>query len=119
MAKMGVGVCLVQVLDDHLKNGKQIVKLKIVSSETLDITSGVPQGSLLDSLLFCIVINDLHDVLRSNYPYNFADNLNVLSIRRGHDQLKADLDAKISWITENKTGLAMDKSSKIHFRGYK
>ena len=53
IAKQGVGGCLLQVLDDYLKNRKQFVRVDNVSSETPDKTtsgSGVPQGSLLDSL---------------------------------------------------------------------
>ena len=68
IAKTGVGGCLVQVLDDYLKNRKKFVRVDNVRSKTLDVTSGVPQGSLLGPLLFCIFFDDLPEVLRFSYP---------------------------------------------------
>ena len=42
IAKMGVGGCLLQVSDEHQKYRKEFVRIDIVSSQTLDVTSGVP-----------------------------------------------------------------------------
>ena len=80
------------------------------------------QGFLLGPLLISFFINDqpdVLDVLRFSYPYIIADDLKLLIIKRGHDQLQADLDAIRNWVTENKMGLAMDNCTTIYFRGYK
>ena len=79
---MDVGGCLLQVLDDYQKNRKQFVRVDNVISETPDVTSRVPQGSLLGPLRFCIFINDLPDALSFSYPYIFADDLKLLSINK-------------------------------------
>ena len=73
--QIGVGGCFLEVLIDYLHNRRQFVRADNTSSQFLEITSGVPQGSLLGPLLFCVLINDLPDVLRFSDPYLFADDL--------------------------------------------
>ena len=117
VAKIGVGGCLLEVLVDYLTNRKQYVRVENTSSDTLDVTSGVPQGSLLGPLLFCIFINDLPDVLVFCLPFIFADDLKILSIRASFWEIQDDLDAIEKWVKKNKMALAMDKCWKIIFRG--
>ena len=58
VANIGVGGCLLEIIVDYLDNRKQFVRVDSTRSETLDVTSGVPQGSLLGPLLFCILAMD-------------------------------------------------------------
>ena len=47
-------------------------------SQAADVTSGIPQGSVLGPVLFVLYINDLPDVVR-NEVYLFADDTNIYS----------------------------------------
>ena len=69
MSNIGVGGCFLEIIADYLSNRKQFVRADNFSSETLEITSGVPQGLLIGPLFLCIFINDLPEVLKFSDPY--------------------------------------------------
>ena len=106
-----------QVVRQLLHNRKQFVRVDNTRSETLDVTSGVPQVSLLGPLLFCIFINDLPDVLVFSDPFIFADDLKILAVKKTFWQVQNDLNGIEQWLNENKMKLAMDKCAKLSIRG--
>ena len=60
-----------------MSNSKEYVSVNGATSDYLDITCGVPQGSVLGSLLFLIYINDLRSISKALSFYLFADDTNT------------------------------------------
>ena len=114
---IGVGGCLLEILIDYLSDRRQYVRVDNTSSKILDITSGVPQGSLLFPILFCIFINNLPDVLMFSEPFTFADDFKILAVQRSYWEVQDDLHGIENWIIQNKMELAIDKFAYLNFRG--
>ena len=61
----------------YLSNRKQYVSVNGHTSDKLQVTHGVPQGSVLGPLVFLIFINDLPNVSKFLQFYLFADDTNI------------------------------------------
>ena len=61
----------------YLSKRKQYVSVNGDTSEYLNMSCGVPQGSVLGPLLFLIYINDLPDVSKDLSFHHFADDTNI------------------------------------------
>ena len=68
-------------LASYLSNRKQFVSINDYKSNLADIKCGVPQGSILGSLLLLIYINDLHAVIKYSEVHTFADDTNLLNLK--------------------------------------
>jgi retron-type reverse transcriptase len=64
--------------ENYLYNRKQIVKYNGVQSEEMTIRSGVPQGSVLGTLLFLLYINDIQYCSELISIVFFAVDTNIL-----------------------------------------
>ena len=68
----GISGDIINILRDFLRNRKQRVVLNGQCSAWADVIAGVPQGSILGTLLFLTYIYDLSDGLHSECKL-FAD----------------------------------------------
>lgn len=92
------GICdkLLDVLGDFLKNRTFKVLVGNASSEQYNVTSGIPQGSVLGPLLFVLYINDIPNHIL-NCVSLFADDLKMYGSSSKGDTLQADLDELAAW----------------------
>ena len=83
-----------------MSNHSQRVILENSQSSPIHVTSGVPQGTVLDPVLFLVYINDLPDSICYGTLRLFADDcLLYKTIQSPHDaiDLEQDLLAMQSW----------------------
>jgi retron-type reverse transcriptase len=74
----------------------QTVVIDGVTSNTVPVTSGVPQGTVLDPILFLIYINDFPEYLTYNKLRLFADDSIIykeITCQDDSKKLQSDLDA--------------------------
>ena len=77
MEHYGVRGIALQWFASYLSNRKQYVSVNGHTSDKLQVTHGVPQGSVLGPLLFLIFINNLPNVSKFLQFYLFADDTNI------------------------------------------
>ena len=98
--RIGVSGKLFDIIQSCLSNRKQFVRVDGTCSTILDVTSGVPQESILGPLLFCVFINDLPEHIVHCYVSMFADDIKLLicdSLSSGQLKLNSDLQSLSSW----------------------
>ena len=121
LSNYGIKGKLLLWLKAFLSFRKQRVVLGKTTSDWLDVTSGVIQGSVLGPVLFIIYINDLPDVIQHNTSSIYADDTKILAKLRNSSY---DLDANIFqnnidrvtvWTSIWQMELNFEKCKIIHF----
>ena len=84
----GIRGISLQWFKSYLRNRKQQVQINnILSTKIHTITNGVPQGSILEPLLFLLYVNDFPNCLNHSSTIMFADNTSVFVTHSNKDYL--------------------------------
>ncbi len=104
-------------MESYLSNRKQYVEIDDSDSGMLDLTSGVPQGSILSPLLFTIYMNDIaqSSKLRDFVIYVDDTTLSTTTNVPINDILNNELSMVNNWLKVNKLSLNIKKSKYIIF----
>ena len=97
----------------YLANRQQYVTYNGEKSSCKTIGCSVPQGSILNSLLFLSYINDLANICKHTLPVLFADDTNLFNsgkyITELQDIFNAELKGISTWLRVNKLSLNVKK----------
>lgn len=96
---------------------KAFVKLRSSRSRLINITSGVPQGSILGPLIFVLFINDLCSQLKSE-KLLYADDLKIFKVITSVVDccaLQNDIDSLQQWCYDNGMAINITKTKMISF----
>jgi ribonuclease P/MRP protein subunit RPP40 len=102
VSAMGIGGEIYNWIEDWLRDRKQRVCLTGSSSGWANVSSGVPQGSVLGPLLFLIYINDIDNGIASKI-LKFADDTKLYrQVGTAEDiaNLRSDLGKLVGWSKE-------------------
>ena len=103
--KFNVDGFLLKFFVEYLKDRHQKVVINNIHSESIDVKSGVPQGSILGPILFVLFINDITNGLsKGTNIAMYADDTKIwreIVYDADHNHLQNDIDTLNDWATKN------------------
>ena len=110
-------------IESYLTDRYQFVQYDTVSSSKKKIICGVPQGSILGSLLFLIYINDLVKISTKYFTLMFAEDTSIFisasDIYMMEKTLNDEMKKVDTWLKVNKLSLNISKTHFMLFKGNK
>ena len=111
-----------QALDwfvNYLSNRTQFVTINGTLSESMDLSLGVPQGSVLGPLLFIIFINDLPTIIKRCKVVMYAGDTALFIANRDRKVIEAVLQNELNiinnWFTDNELFVNCTKTKVMIF----
>ncbi|KAJ4450891.1 hypothetical protein ANN_02324 [Periplaneta americana] len=117
LSRLGIDKRVVLWIREFLNGRTQRVRVGHEISEIGNISSGVPQGSVLGPLLFIIYVNDLCQNITSNMRL-FADDCIIYRKIRNNsdvDAIQTDLNKIYNWALKHRMKINGSKSKSITF----
>ena len=110
------------LIKSYLTNRFQYVQFENSDSSLLEVKTGIPQGSILGSLFFSILINDLVNCSTKFQFLMYADdttiyfNLNDFPLINREIEINSELEKVNTWLKLNKLAINVDKSKCMFFQ---
>ena len=115
LSYFGADQATIKWFQSYLSDRTQRCNVNGSLSTTSTVTCGVPQGSILDPLLFLMYINDLPNCLRDAAPRMFADDTNITLSAKTVADLKLAVTSELNnltcWLRANRLSLNVAKTS--------
>ena len=117
LSKLGFHANTIKWYENYLTDRTQYTVVNGIDSSLLDVTCGVPQGSVLGPMLFLLFINDLG----SSINHSDADDTVLYSKCTGesndvlHTSLQNDLNAVFKWCNKNAIMMNVKKTQSMVF----
>ena len=106
---IGVGGKFIQLIWSYLSNRTQYVKISNDVSDLIEVTSCVPQGSILGPLFFIIFINNLPEHLTELICFGLADDMKLINQKQCNTGTA--ISSLSTWCEENQMRLNYNKNS--------
>ena len=97
--KGGLKGTLLEWMKDYIQDREIRTVIRDCSSSWCEVTSGVPQGSVLAPIMFQVYINDMSEGLNS-YINLFADDAKLMKVIKNQgdcEELQRDIDKIYKW----------------------
>uniref|UniRef100_A0A6B0UX86 Putative endonuclease/reverse transcriptase n=1 Tax=Ixodes ricinus TaxID=34613 RepID=A0A6B0UX86_IXORI len=117
LSSLNIPVNVLLWLRDYFTERKQCVVVNSKKSTCVDVTSGVPQGSVLGPLLFLIFINAITMGIESSIRLYADDCVIYRSVHNSVDStaLQRDIDRISDWCESWPMNLNIDKCHHVRF----
>ena len=113
MKGYGINGLTLEWVRSFLSDRKQRVRIGEKFSSMTNVTSGIPQGSILGPVLFTIFINDLPDAINVHCKV-FADDTKIYESSKKHTEIQEDLYRMQKWTEEWNLYFNVNKCKVMH-----
>ena len=118
----GIGGIALEWFSSYLTGRQQFIEIDGIQSDSLTLSTGVPQGSILGPLLFLIYMNEFQ-VLASVLTIYCADDTTLFSTIQISEAILKDLNKHLAevynWLAVNRLSLNVKKTKYIVFHAVK
>ena len=110
---------IIRWIKSYLQCRKQFVKLKNVHSKLINVSSGIPQGSVLGPYLFSLVVGSLELANESCNLFKYADDLTLCAClfkESSNDHVRIVHEHLMKWMYSNHLSVNVKKCKALCFK---